>query len=159
MSRLKSLEPKYPIPRDTRTLAAGQNILGNGEEGLYRRCRFLHCKLIAAYAAHALIWPDGRRAKCLPDPCGMVDHGFSDDVLLPEYELLGYAADSPLTPWPVDIRKAYVSRDDKPHVFKPLTPHRLAPKELLRAELMIILGVMLRRMKVPSLERHRAIPP
>jgi hypothetical protein len=87
-----------------------------------------------------------------------IPSGFSDDVLLPEYELLGYAADSPLTPWPVDIRKAYVSRDDKPHVFIPLTHHRLAPKELLRAELMIILGVMLRRMKVPSLKRHRAIP-
>ncbi|KAJ0425024.1 hypothetical protein BJY00DRAFT_308908 [Aspergillus carlsbadensis] len=158
MDRLKSLRSDIQNRVTRESLQMESSSWESAERDSTEAAAFLHCNLLHAFAGYDLVWPDRSRAEPLPGSCRMADHGYDDDILLPRYESFGYATDSPVTPWPVDIREAYVSQDDKPHVFIPLTHHCLPSQPLLRAELMLILGITLTRLKVATLKRHLIIP-
>ncbi|KAL3441857.1 hypothetical protein BJX65DRAFT_313396 [Aspergillus insuetus] len=84
--------------------------------------------------------------------------GFDNDVLALELEKFGNANDSNLDPWIIDLGQAYISASDEPHVFISMIDHYLPSKDLLPAEVLLIIGVMITRYKVASLKHHRVIP-
>jgi hypothetical protein len=88
----------------------------------------------------------------------LLPRGFDDKVLRAELENFGNANDSAHDPWVVDIGKAYVSAGDEPHVFISMRNHCVPCEDLLRAEVLLGIGVMLTRFKVTSLMDHYVMP-
>ncbi|KAL4883170.1 hypothetical protein BJY04DRAFT_27853 [Aspergillus karnatakaensis] len=81
-----------------------------------------------------------------------------ETILLDRYEAYGDLRSSVLVPWITDIRWVNRRHDGNPHVQLAMVQHTPPTEELLRTELLTLLGVMITRLGVEDLAEHRVMP-
>ncbi|KAL2829324.1 hypothetical protein BJY01DRAFT_255073 [Aspergillus pseudoustus] len=144
-SRLKEMRPDLSDSSHRKLLQA--------EESVWQETTledsaddYLQCSLMINFDGFSRVGPDGNEVDSLPAQCGI---GYDDEILNPKYESFGNATDYSIDPWPIDLGDAYISADGKPHVLMTMINHFLPAEDLLRAEAMVVLGVMLTRLIKP----------
>ncbi|KAL4786609.1 hypothetical protein BJX76DRAFT_354972 [Aspergillus varians] len=86
---------------------------------------------------------------------------FDDRFLLDRYSAFGNATDSELVPWSVDLGLAWDrawGEEKKPHVTFTMMHHVFPTRQLLRTEILTIIGVTITRFRTSKLKGHRVIP-
>ncbi|KAL4782563.1 hypothetical protein BJX76DRAFT_358827 [Aspergillus varians] len=118
----------------------------------------VYSTLCTQFSTFLRVDQDGNQVDSLAGQSEWHGYHIDDDVLLEKYEAFGALGKSKLVPWTTDIRSVDRRHDGNPHILLMMIQHTSPVEELLRTEILTLVGVIITRLGAQSLADHRVMP-